>query len=611
MVGAVASAVVVGLSISSAAVRPNGIVYDALTALRAGPPSEDIVIVGIDNDSVTALGQWPWPRHIHAQLLDRLAQIKPAAVGYDVLFTEPTAPADDAALAAAVAREGKVCLPMAVDPHGGQNGGARTLDPLPALQAGAFGTGQVNLTNDADGVVRRAPLRVHAGDRSWPHMALCLLKAAGKTAMPSGDFVQIDYRGGAGHFRSVPVISVLRGEVPSRMLEGKIVLVGMTADGQGDRYAAPGAMDTALIPGVEIQAALVDTLLRGGGIVVAPVWAVAALSLAALWAFMSGALLLRPSWSLLLGLGLAVAVFAATTIAFAMGVWLRPLAAICGLFLALPLWSWRRLAAASAYMSEELEIFLRDDSIRPPPYRRGDVVARQMATMSAAVAAFRLAQRQRAEALSFLSHDMRAPQVSILTLLRSKHDRDDPAFERRIADNAQRTLDLAESYVQLAKAQVQSLADEVFDIGQAVIDAADALWPVAQSIGVKLVTPDHEDELLVRGDRPLITRALINLIDNALKYGPPGGTVTCTVGSDTDACRIVIADQGPGMTAEAFARLQQPFAQAHPEGEGAGLGLAFVATAVARHGGKLSLREDEGAAFEIVLPRVAGEAQDA
>ncbi len=607
MVGAVASAVVVGLSLSSAAARPNGIVYDALIALRAGPPSEDIVIVGVDNDSVAALGRWPWPRSVHAEALDRLAAAKPAAVGYDVLFTEATPPAEDAALAAAIARQGRVCLPMAVDPQGGENGGVRTLEPLPVLAAAAFGVGQVNLTNDADGVVRRAPLRVRAGEQAWPHMALCLLRAAGRGHVPPGDFVQIDYRGGAGHFRTVPLVAVLRGEVPAALLKDKIVLVGMTADGQGDRYAAPGAMAAALIPGVEIQAALIDTLLRNGGIVVAPVWAVAALALATLCAFMSGALLLRPRWTLLLGLGLAVAVFAATALAFSQGYWLRPLAAICGLFLALPLWSWRRLAAASAFMSDELETFLRDDAIAPVSHRRGDVVARQMAAMSAAVASFRLAQRQRAEALSFLSHDMRAPQVSILTLLRSKHDRADPAFERRIADNAQRTLDLAESYVQLAKAQAQPIADEVFDVSQAVIDAADALWPVAQALGVRLVTPDAGEELLVRGDRPLLTRALINLIDNALKYGPAGGTVTCVAEADRAVCRVVIADQGPGMTAEAFERLQQPFAQAHPEGEGAGLGLAFVATAVARHRGTLTLRADAGAVFEIALPRAAGE----
>ncbi len=623
LVGLATSAVVLWLSLTAALQRPDNILYDAFTRLRAGAPSDEIVVVAIDNDSLAALGRWPWPRALHAQMLDRLAAAKPAAIAYDVLFTEASG-GDDAVLAAAIRRAATVCLPTAVDPAGADGAMARTLEPLPALRAAAFGTGQVNLTADADGVARRAPLYLHAGIQTWPHLAACLLRAGGRpdkgppsqAPPPTSDVTSqsllIDYRGRAGHFRTAPFVSVLRGEVPAALLRDKLVLVGMTADGQGDRYATPRSGVGQLIPGVEIQAALVDTLLRRAAIVAAPPWLIAVLSLATVWTLMLGFLVLPPRWTLALAAGLGVVLLVGAAAAFALGYWLAPGAGLIGLVLAFPLWSWRRLASASAYMQAELEAFVVEDSIAPNTGRgAGDVVARQVAAMQSALATFRTAQRHRAEALQFLSHDMRAPQVSTLALLRGAHDRGDPAFEQRLADNAQLTLQLAESYVQLARAESQDLQLSLFDTAQALIDAADTLWPQADARGLRLVTPTDPSEMLVRGDRPLMTRAFMNLIDNAIKFSPPGGEVVCTLHAAPDAqpprWRIAIRDQGPGMTQAAFERLQKPFERDHPEGTGLGLGLAFVATVIKRHGGAFALRADGGAVFDVLLDVAADE----
>ena len=72
------------------------LLYDALdpTACKRPPPNR-VILVAIDDDSLKAVGAWPWSREIHAHLLDRLTVAAPAAVGYDVMFLEP-GPGDDA-----------------------------------------------------------------------------------------------------------------------------------------------------------------------------------------------------------------------------------------------------------------------------------------------------------------------------------------------------------------------------------------------------------------------------------------------------------------------------------------------------------------------------------
>src|SRR5471030_2451219 len=79
----------------------DGLAYDHLLSLRALPVTQDIVVVEIDDASVAKFGRWPWPRSIHARLLDELAKAKPLAVVYDVLFIEPSR--DNSILAKALA----------------------------------------------------------------------------------------------------------------------------------------------------------------------------------------------------------------------------------------------------------------------------------------------------------------------------------------------------------------------------------------------------------------------------------------------------------------------------------------------------------------------------
>lgn len=736
LVAAVTALLVGWLALSPAADRADNLVYDGLIRLQDGPADPSIVIIAIDDRSLNALGRWPWTRTVHAALIDRLTQAQPRAVAYDVLFTEPEA--GDAALAAALARARDVHLPLLVEAPG-QNGAAwQVSEPASDLARAAASLGHVNMIVDGDGVIRRVPLYMQAGAHRWPQLVLPLAETA-RVAPPaprpdadSGEALiaaspeAIAYRGPPGRFRTLSFVDVLNGEVPADFLKEKLVLVGATAPGIGDRYATPAAPHGELSPGVEIQAALLQSLLEGGGPrTLSPPW-VLGLSLLPLALLIGGFLVLRPLANMVLGAGLIVLTLGLSAVAFLMaGLWFPPAAAIAGLATAYPFWSWRRLAAASAYMQSEVEAFQREAAPIPiagltPAViapRHGDVVAKQVDTLRAAlkqlrdldrfiadalrslpdatvvaapdgrvlvandrahvlfgaaldpeaglgdlfltlgepswrrfiadetndlgdilapggqvlkVAAapltdaegrpvghivrfadmtgFRVAERQREQALQLLSHDMRAPQVSILTLLEGRQDRADPAFERRIGDYARQTLDLAEGYVQLARAESQPYRSLVLDLGQVLMDAADTLWPQASAKGVTIQTPDSEEEHLVQGDPALLRRLLTNLLDNALKYGPAGGVITCTLEGGEEDGRptliVRISDQGPGLSEEAQRRLFQPFGHGDADARGSGLGLAFVRTVARRHGGQVIYEAGlVGATFVLTLPR--------
>jgi signal transduction histidine kinase len=140
------------------------------------------------------------------------------------------------------------------------------------------------------------------------------------------------------------------------------------------------------------------------------------------------------------------------------------------------------------------------------------------------------------------------------------------------------------------------------------MDAADTLWPQASAKGVTIQTPMGDEEHLVEGDPALLRRLLTNLMDNALKYGPAGGVITCTLeagASDVPVWIVRISDQGPGLSTEAARRLFQAFGHGDADHRGAGLGLAFVRTVAERHGGHIRYEAgDVGATFVLTLPRL-------
>lgn len=232
------------------------------------------------------------------------------------------------------------------------------------------------------------------------------------------------------------------------------------------------------------------------------------------------------------------------------------------------------------------------------------------------------AMRQREEALQLFTHDMRAPQSAILAALEHDDFQSVPqALRDRIARNALRTVSLAEGFVRLAQAEsAEYYTFAPIDFFHLLGDAADALWSIARAASVEIVVQDPEREFVVDADRGLMARALINLLDNAVKFSPPGSRVVCSMIEtrlrDRRAVCCSITDQSDGMTEEQHRGLFDPFdkptllgdnVDALPDpGSGVrlGMGLSMVQTVVHRHDGVIDWRSEkgQGTVFTVILP---------
>ena len=239
----------------------------------------------------------------------------------------------------------------------------------------------------------------------------------------------------------------------------------------------------------------------------------------------------------------------------------------------------------------------RDVLIKCAPCFNTDGVVTGWITSLVDISPIRQAERQRDEALRFISHDMRSPQSSILALLELHRMQADAAMPaetlQRIERHAQKTLYLAEEFVQLARAQSSEYRLEVIDLGELLHEAVDEVWPqaVQRHIRFKLQTP--EVSAWCEADRSLLTRAIGNLLSNAVKYSPEHTEVQCTVQDHQGRWQLSIADAGPGLSLEQQHVLFQHFVRLQPNDRsaprGIGLGLVFVRTVVERHGGSIQL----------------------
>lgn len=361
--------------------RLDNTLYDMqLLSWRRAPPP-DIVIIAVDDDSLSQIGRWPWRRALHAALLDRLRAAK--AVGLDVLFTEPDAdPKGDAALVRALGAHGRVVLPVGMQAF---EGGVLEMPPLPAYRAAAAALGHVSLELDMDGIARSVYLREGLGAPRWPHFAVALLDLAepGRWAELPGlrnpkpptrhaatwtreHWLHIPFSGPPGHFQTLSYVSVLRGDVPPEFFRDKWVLVGATGMGMGDAYPTALSGQGRAMPGVEIHANILDALRNR--IHIAPMSEPMRLALSLMLPLipLAGYLRLRPRQALLLTGGMIALAFVGSLLLLRFAqLWFPPSVPIGVMLLAYPLWSWRRLEAAQRYLDEELERLDSEPEIFP------------------------------------------------------------------------------------------------------------------------------------------------------------------------------------------------------------------------------------------------------
>jgi len=207
--------------------------------------SPNIIIIAIDDVSIEAIGKWPWPRKIFAELVGKLQDARTIAI--DVSFSEksPLGDLDDLELEKAFEHSSaRIVLPVE------RERGRILVSPLPIFQKNAT-LGFVDVTADSDGIIRHSPIH----DNLMPSFAFAISQ---KNREDYASSIRLSYVGPAKTILTIPAIDVLRDKVPKRILEGNTILIGVTASNLHDFVSTP----FGIMSGVEYHANVLQALLE-------------------------------------------------------------------------------------------------------------------------------------------------------------------------------------------------------------------------------------------------------------------------------------------------------------------------------------------------------------
>ena len=370
-------ATVSGLFVHSSLLwRWDNLLYDAQLSFWTRPVSDEIIIVAIDDESLRQLGRWPWSRSIHASLIDKLEFESPRAIGLDIIFSEPDAGdrQSDVLLARAMKASGKVVLPVFMSQKSSNSFPIEAL-PLPELAGSAAALGHVHMDIGADGIARRVYLKEGIGEPYWKHFSLALLGITDDAAelerkvdtaeqQEQYSAMQwyreypflIPFAGPPGHFRQIGYSQVMDGQYARGLFEDKIVLIGTTAQGLSDALPTPLSGDSGRMPGVEIIANIIDSILNDLRIIeLEKTWLILITAI-----FVALPMLIYPYVNPASTLLVLFGIVGGTLILVALLLWLFhvwvPVSTILLFqFISYPLWSWRRLVLAMRHINVELD----------------------------------------------------------------------------------------------------------------------------------------------------------------------------------------------------------------------------------------------------------------
>ena len=268
--------------------------FDYLQSTDDVVESKDVVVVEFDEQAIEAFGQWPWPRDYLADVINHLRGQGAGLIIMPVLFSEQDRAGKDDVLAQTLQGNGiiiaqtgttqtnKNAVPRGIakigDPIPWLFEWPGMLGPIPQLGASADGVGVLNIAPERDGVVRRMPLIMTVGGETYPAMAIEAIRVA--TGAPS-----YQVKAGATGVQAVrvpgyptittdpyariwlrwnkqfPTVSIM--QATAEHVQGKIVVIGLTAEGIGSTIAAPTGTEYAHTP----VAVSLQTIINGDNIV--------------------------------------------------------------------------------------------------------------------------------------------------------------------------------------------------------------------------------------------------------------------------------------------------------------------------------------------------------
>ena len=629
-----------------------------------------VVIVDIDQASLTAVGQWPWPRSTVARLTNAIAAMQPAVIGFDVLLPLPdrlspqeiiralpsindttrsillSLPSNDALLAASF-RKARVVLGIAALPAMAAigNGSADTpvsvvaeagadadgylphsaslITNVAELDAAASGRGMVSLVPDDDGVVRRHPAAVVVRDRIFPSLAIEMARVA---AGASGITLVADGPG-------IDSVRIGDGRLPTDRA-GNLQL----------HYAGPHSFQ--ILSAADVFAGRISAASIRGKLVLLGTTALAISDRHAtplgdrrsgveihaqlLQNILDGDVLDRPD---AVNIAEIVLLLAAGTV-FIAAAWRWRGWRLLPLFVGLPVlvfavaaFAYLRLQllvdptllaalAVLLYMSAATEGIIAEERAR----RRTEEQLRQ------ALLRAESASKAKSDFLANMSHELRTPLTAILGFSESiKSQLFGPISPAKYGDYVDQ--------IHASGGHLLAIVNDVLDMsriaaGEARLEDVEVDLRAVTDECLLMLQPRLDRKRLpirrefdpalppLRADRRMVKQMLLNLLSNAVTYTPDGGSVTVSASMMADGrIAIAIRDTGIGIASADLDRIMEPFQIVEtPQSrsyQGIGLGLPLARSLIQLHGGSLTLHSEIGVGTTATLTFPAARTIDA
>lgn len=627
-------------------------------------PPHEIVIVAIDEPSFAEISkQWPWPRSLHARLIDQLKKAGARVIGFDVLFAEPSQPEEDRTLARAIREAGNVVLTgeraVIADRLFRQT---ILVDPIEPFKATAS-VGIATFPIEPDGTVRW-PFPDSPDLHSFASQIVKLYLGNGQYGIgtdPSKASL-INHLGPPRTVKTVSYYQALEADrlLPPRTFKDKIVLIGRALQAAPEpQRAAPDLFLTPFSPnagsltaGVEIHATIVANLLAGQMVnkpssgmrhgllfLLALIGSLTTLRLRPLWAlgatFGLSALFLVIAYGLFTGRNLWLPIFAGTV----------QLGLVYGGYLIAQIFSAEReqrltLEAMNRDLEEKVKErtaqFAAANEDLTRKHRELEKILQELALTQS-----ELLHSEKMASLGFLvagvAHELNNPISFVHSnmdfigeyVLRLKGAIEDyealdlpdwPAHQRleELKKGAELDLNTLEELVSSCKRGTERVKRIVMDLGTFV--RADDVTPVSVDLheGIEttlnLLAKEYRDRITVHreyGRLPQvechpgqINQVFMNLLLNAAQAIHETGEVWISTTSEGDKVIIVIKDNGCGIPEANLLKIFDPFFTTKKVGEGMGLGLSISYGIIQKHGGSIhvSSHNRQGTEFTIELP---------
>ncbi len=250
------------------------------------PSPKDIVIIGIDDDSLSEIGNWPWARSIHGKLLDIIREQKPKLIIFDIVFDIRSK--EDQILAKKIKDLNNVILASYLSSSSDPKLNIvlfNLRESVPILKNSALYNGISNLILDKDKVVRRGKLYFEDLNKNkYYSLALYAYSYIKNISIPSllkifpSEFY-INFSGGSFNINILSYYGVINKEIDISMLKNKIVFIGAVSELLKDSYMVPftgykrwGRISLGNMPGVEVHANILSNLLNKNYLIPLPFW---------------------------------------------------------------------------------------------------------------------------------------------------------------------------------------------------------------------------------------------------------------------------------------------------------------------------------------------------